>query len=485
MKIRSVTTAFLLICATALSGTTPANAGLIFQQNSDANPTNPTGLPNPYRIVNVETTIDSDNTDILIIKVNMLENPRADLFAAGTGRPLLRIKLFKKYSNGQPVDGGYGDVWIDSPASAYQFMGVPSVAPVSAMRSVGASQYDPRVSLPDCQGKSWLETFGQEPWIKFSVSMSCIKLPDKFSVLAYVDADQNVTYQVDYKFAPAKPMAVDISSIARPRPKDSQVVSIARLGTYDLRTTSINVAATAQRINLYGDAIAANPLNYRSLTPTICNFPNQTQSTLNLLSKGTCQIEAFTLGDSNVTESNRAQASFTVEPKPMQSQTLSYYEPNYVTEGDDPFIVDVLASSGLPVVLTSYTPGVCQFRDPTNNPRLVTIVGAGTCEFNATQDGDDLYYSTSGRAYFDVDAKPVVSPEASKSPTPRPAKPKATVRILGGTGSAAAGSQEVKTQEKTDAVAEKSKAVQLIKCKKGSSIKRVPGTKCPKGYKKY
>lgn len=484
MKLRSVALVIFMLAANTLTGINQANAGLIFQQNSEANPTNPTGLPNAYRIVNIETTVDSDNTDLLQVKVNLLENPRADLFATGTTRPILRIKIFKKYSSGQPVDGGYGDVWIDSPATAYQFMGVQSPAPVTVMRAVGASQYDPRISLPECTGKTWLETFGQEPWVKFSVSMSCIKLPDKFSVLAFVDADLNASYQVDYKFAPAKPMAVDVSAISRPRPKDSQVASISRISTYDLRTKSINVSASAQRINLYGDAVTSNALAYNSLTPTICAFPNSSQNTLNLLSKGTCTVEAYAVGDNAATESNRAQTSFTVDPIPKQSQTLSYYEPNYITEGDRDFILEISASSGLPVRIVSLEPGICLFKDPENNPRLVTVVGPGTCVFDAEQSGSDLYFPTSGRGYFDIEPRPVApTPETSKAPDP--VKTKKPVRILGGTGSAAAASQEVKTQEKTDAVAEKAKVVKTIKCKKGKSIKTVPGSKCPAGYKKY
>ena len=462
MSRRVLATVLLVITSIFATTFSPASATMIFQQSSEGNQKNPVGLPNEYRIMNVETSIDSDDPDILIIKVNFLENPKAALFERGVNSPLLRIKIFKKYTSGQPVDGGYGDIWIDSPAVAYQYMGVTSPATVTAIKTIGQPKNDPRVSLPDCQGKSWLETYGQEPWIKFSVSMSCIKLPNIFSILAYVDANQNFSDQIDYKFAPVKPMTVDISSITRPRPKESQVVTLPSIVNHDLFTTSIDVPARVQRVNLYGDSITVGTLTYTSLTPTICSFPNPSQKTLNFISAGNCMIEVYAAGDANLTESNRATTTFTIFPIPKKLQELKYVKPIKVYEGAKDFLVNVYSTSNLPIEVTSLEPTVCNFNDP-KNPLLITIISAGTCELNVTQAGNDDYYPTTRRAFFTVEKNP--NPMATKEPGP------AAVPQPISTGSAS--------------TSQPSKVATSVLCKKGAKFQLVKGSKCPPGYKKY
>ena len=165
--------------------------------------------------------------------------------------------------------------------------------------------------------KSWIDPSGLNSRIKFSVSMSCVRLPDKFWVTAFVDADLNTNYQTDFKFAPLTPMLVDLTGISRPRAKDTQSIVISQVGTVDLRTTSISVAASAQRVNLFGELVAANPINYSSLTPLVCSFPNSQQNLLLLSTRGLCTVEAFASSDATANESNRAQMSFTVNPIPM------------------------------------------------------------------------------------------------------------------------------------------------------------------------
>lgn len=463
MSRRVLATALLVITSIFATTFSPASATMIFQQNSEGNQQNPIGLPKEYRIMNIETSIDSDNTDNLIIKVNFLENPKADLFEKGVKSPLLRIKIFKKYTAGQLIDGGYGDIWIDSPIVAYQYMGVTSPATVSTIKTIGQPKNDPRIALPDCQAESWLETYGQEPWIKFSVSMSCIKLPNVFSIVAYVDANQNFADQIDYKFAPAKPMTVDIGSITRPRPKESQVVTLPSIVNHDLFTTSIDVPARVQRVNLYGDSITVGTLTYNSLSPTICSFPNPAQKTLNFLSAGNCTIEVYAAGDANLTESNRATTTFTIFPIPKKLQELKYVKPIKVYEGAKDFLVNIYSTSNLPIEVTSLEPTVCNFNDPKNNPLLITIISAGTCELNVTQAGNDDYYPTTRRAFFTVEKNP--NPTATNEPT-LPVVPKPTA-----TGSTSP--------------TPISKITLTTRCKKGSKTQTVKGSKCPAGYKKY
>ena len=466
-----------------------AQAGLIYQQTSLGNFINPATLSPTYRISNIEVTVDGDNPDLLITKVSFPSDLKADSFVPYSTNPLLRIKIFKKWSEGSPIDGNYGDVWIDSPKVRYPYQNNQLPVQVSSSRTVGGSPYDPRVDLTGCGAKSWIDPSGLNSWIKFSVSMSCVRLPDKFWVTAFVDADLNTNYQTDFKFAPLTPMLVDLTGISRPRAKDTQSIVISQVGTVDLRTTSISVAASAQRVNLFGELVAANPINYSSLTPLVCSFPNSHQNLLLLSTKGLCTVEAFASSDATANESNRAQMSFTVNPIPMQTQTFTFYGPGKVSEGDADFELNIMASSGLPIVLKSYDASVCYFKDPTNNPRLVSIVGPGYCDFLISQAGNERYYQTTGRAGFDVLEKYVPTPESTKGSSASGSKPQGSKeQTFAGSSTTTGGSTTVITQEKTDALAAKGKSQVTITCKtikKPTKIMKVTGSKpkCPTNYK--
>jgi hypothetical protein len=89
-----------------------------------------------------------------------------------------------------------------------------------------------------------------------------------------------------------------------------------------------------------------------------------------LLSTGTATMDDLSLNDADA----------------KIEQTISFTAPTGVREGDPDFDLGATASSGLPVVYTSQTPGVC-----TIVSGLLHVVDAGSCTIDADQPGDDYY----------------------------------------------------------------------------------------------
>lgn len=413
MRLSKVIISFLAI--TLIQPTisiSEASAGsLLYQQTSTGNFVNPQTLNPTYRISNIEVTVDSDNPDLLITRVNFTGNLKADSFVPYTTTPLLRIKIFKKWTKGDSIDGGFGDIWLDNSTERYPYQNQQIAAKVSSSRYVGASQYDARIDLSGCAARTWIDPSGQNLWIKYSVSMTCIKLPDKFAITAYVDADVNNGYYLDYKFAPLIPMEIDLSSVARPRVKDEQVVKIYQQQNTDLRLTSLNVQAFGTRTDLYGASLPSLPLVYNSLSPAVCTFPNNSQSTLNLISKGICLVEAYAIGDANTKESNRAQMQFAVSPKPAVAQAITTYPPQNMTVGDPDQFLNITTSSQLPVIATSLTPYVCTFKSPVSNPSYITALKPGYCQYRLDQAGNEAFLPQTVYDEFEVLDKVVPKPE--------------------------------------------------------------------------
>ena len=91
--------------------------------------------------------------------------------------------------------------------------------------------------------------------------------------------------------------------------------------------------------------------------------------------------------------------SFTTTPQGLLSQTITWDAvfSNLTTSTPLTLTTAATASSGLPVVLTPTNPDVCTVTeqpDPDNATAgyaVITIVGPGTCELTATQDGNASY----------------------------------------------------------------------------------------------
>ena len=212
-----------------------------------------------------------------------------------------------------------------------------------------------------------------------------------------------------------------------------------------------------------------------------------------LLKAGTCTLEAFALGNETTNPSPRVQQSFTVNPKVMVKQDLTWDEPFAVMEGDSPFDLYLSSSAGLPVKVTSNSPSVCQFFDPLK-PSWVSILGPGTCSISVRVEATDKYFEATGSASFYVEPRPVVKPttSATKSPTtpktpattaPKPPAEKKTIKVLGGTGTTTS-NQTFDTKEGTADTRGVGTKKTTITCKQGSKTKKVTEVKpvCPKGW---
>lgn len=152
------------------------------------------------------------------------------------------------------------------------------------------------------------------------------------------------------------------------------------------------------------------PVTIASQTPTVCTIEG---NTVTLLSTGTCTLRATCLGDATYNEAPFVERSFVVL---KASQTISFGALANKVVGDAPFAVSASASSGLPVVLRSLTPGVCNL-----SGNMVTLVGAGTCSIEASQPGDGNYLAaTPVMQSFTVTDSPVTPTPPAPAPTPPP-----------------------------------------------------------------
>jgi hypothetical protein len=322
-------------------------------------------------------------------------------------------------------------------------------------------------------------------WVAFSVDRTCAGLADQFWLNVYFDSNiYSAASTLDYKYLPSDPIFVDLKKIPRaPVMKDQTVAFVGSIGTQNLDNPKITSTLTSSQ---------SMPVTVNSLTPTICiPYLSGLTLTTSLLKAGTCTLEAFAAGSDTVNPSPRVQQSFTVNPKVMIKQDLTWKEPVDVMEGDAPFDLYLNSSAGLPVKVTSDSPNVCQFYD-SSRPSWVTILGSGTCSITARADATDKYFEASGSASFYVDPKPVVTPTKKATPTPSSTKkasptpsPKRTLTVFGGTGSTTK-NQTFDTKQGTADTRGVGTKKTTITCKKGALEKKVTAVRpvCPTGWTK-
>ncbi len=134
------------------------------------------------------------------------------------------------------------------------------------------------------------------------------------------------------------------------------------------------------------------PVDLTSDTTAICTVSG---TTVTLLTGGSCILEAAQSGDAHYRAAVTVVRSFEVTDAP---QTISFDPPSDRTWSDASFDVSPIASSGLPVTLTSATSDVCAVSDLT-----VSLVAAGTCELVASQPGTTAFLPADDvRHSFDV-----------------------------------------------------------------------------------
>jgi hypothetical protein len=436
-----------------------------------------------FEPMSVSAEIMDSHKGELIIKVNFASQLNPDFFmSSGSVTPLLRLKIMNDL---EAYNTTAGYIWLEAPNNVV-YQGATRIDAVSSIYA------DPkkgvaggRVSLANCKPKTWMAPSVTSTWVAFSIDRNCADIDDLFWVIAYMDSNVNASSVfLDAKWVPKEPLTINTQNVPRPaKMKDQTVAFVSSVAAQNLDNPTVTSYLTSS---------LSLPVTVTSLTPTIC-LPTLSGFTVttSLLKTGTCTLEAFAAGNSATNPSPRVTQSFTVNPKVMIKQDLTWNEPEGVTEGDEPFDLRLISSAGLPVLVTSSSPSVCQFNDPAR-PSWVTIVGSGTCYINAKAAATDKYFEASGSANFYVERKPVVrptptptrspSPSATRSPTPRATPtPTPTRTIL--INSTVRPQATVKPQTGGNQIPGQGQEVKTIKCKKGSITSTVKGTnpKCPPG----
>ncbi|HVV44603.1 MAG TPA: FG-GAP-like repeat-containing protein, partial [Bryobacteraceae bacterium] len=133
-------------------------------------------------------------------------------------------------------------------------------------------------------------------------------------------------------------------------------------------------------IQLTATANSGLDVVYTSTTPSICAVND---SLLTLLSVGQCSVNADQPGDSFHDAAATVTQQFNIS---VASQTIRFGTILNSAIGVPPFEVPAVASSLLPVTVTSLTPSVCG-----TAATLVTPLSVGTCTLQASQAGNSSY----------------------------------------------------------------------------------------------
>ncbi len=121
-------------------------------------------------------------------------------------------------------------------------------------------------------------------------------------------------------------------------------------------------------------------------TTSVCTAGGPNGATVTLHSAGTCSVEADQAGNDSFSAAPAITQSFNVTLAP---QTITFAALTSKTVLQTPVSVGATASSGLAVVVTTTTPGVCTAGG--TNGTTITLVGAGTCTVAADQAGNATY----------------------------------------------------------------------------------------------
>ena len=127
-------------------------------------------------------------------------------------------------------------------------------------------------------------------------------------------------------------------------------------------------------------------VSYSSLTPSVCTISN---TTVTMLSAGTCTIAANQAGDDTYNPAPQVSRNITIN---KANQTITFgTQPAQTFSPGGMFTLnpEATASSGLTVSYSSTTLGVCTISDAA--PPAVTMLSAGTCTIAANQAGDGNY----------------------------------------------------------------------------------------------
>jgi hypothetical protein len=151
----------------------------------------------------------------------------------------------------------------------------------------------------------------------------------------------------------------------------SQTISFPAIGNKTAATT-VNLAATAS---------SGLPVSFASATPTVCTVSGVTAS---LIAEGFCYINATQAGNNEYFAAPTVGQQFGVG---HAAQTIAY-SPSGPLVAASTVNLDPVATSGLPVTLTSTSPSVC-----TVSGTSATLLTYGFCNVTASVGGNKEYFS--------------------------------------------------------------------------------------------
>jgi hypothetical protein len=212
------------------------------------------------------------------------------------------------------------------------------------------------------------------------------------------------------KYQPAVPVQVSFQILA---PQQDQNIS---------QNLPFRISLDSPQISFSASSSSGAPVTASSSNPNIC-LVSGNQSII-ARNPGNCQI-ILSAPTSGVYRATQSIVNIQVLPK-KQEQKVYYNAPGEVRVGDSGFDIDLTNSANLQMVVTSSTPEICDFSQG-NDPLFVTIISAGTCTFEVSQDGNDQYlpFSASGVTFEILPALPVGTKRTSvpKSQTSTPSAP--------------------------------------------------------------
>jgi hypothetical protein len=182
------------------------------------------------------------------------------------------------------------------------------------------------------------------------------------------DTVSGITQDLDGLTRPLGP-AYDIGAYETTVAKLNQAITFAPIGNRPLAGSPFTVNPTSD---------SGLPVSLASLTTAVCTVSG---FTVTLVAVGSCTLEATQPGNAAFSPAASVQRSFEVSL--VVDQTITFGALPNRALADSPFTVTATASSGLPVQLTSLTPGVCMV-----SGFEVTVLAVGTCTLEANQPGN-------------------------------------------------------------------------------------------------
>jgi outer membrane protein OmpA-like peptidoglycan-associated protein len=247
--------------------------------------------------------------------------------------------------------------------------------------------------------------------------------PGPFTVST--SSSQTVTYQLSF---PAAPGTYTNSALAYVAATPIDTIASDTTGSFPA-TATVTVGKLAQTITypqppdsrvdqgpvtLSGTASSGLSVSYTSTSPSVCTV-NDTSVTL--LTTGTCTISADQTGNSTYAAAAPVSRSFqiTAAPASPTAQTITFPQPPDTRVDQGPVTLSATASSGLSVSYTTTTPSVCIV-----SATSITLLATGTCSITADQAGNSTYAAASSvTRSFQITAAPA-SPTAQAISFPQP-----------------------------------------------------------------